>query len=59
MSEQKPKKPISFEHLGGKKVHDGAIAKKPGKPIDFSHIGGKRVDQGQRLEKPDPTTEQS
>jgi hypothetical protein len=35
-----PKQTISFEHLGGKKIHDDIVAEMPEKPIDFSHIGG-------------------
>lgn len=41
--EVKPKE-ISFEHLGGKKIHH-VVAEKTEKPIDFSHIGGKKVGQ--------------
>jgi hypothetical protein len=52
--EEKPKE-ISFEHLGGKKIHH-FVAEKMEKPIDFSHpsIGGKRVGQSiAPLEEPE------
>jgi hypothetical protein len=54
-----PKEPISFEHLGGKRIHDGAVAVRPEKPIDFSHNGGKRVDQHQPTPPEEPKGDKS
>jgi hypothetical protein len=39
---QKPKAPIDFSHIGGKKVGH-LVPVKTEKPIDFSSIGGKCV----------------
>jgi hypothetical protein len=41
--EVKPKD-ISFEHLGGKKIHH-FVAEKSAKEISFEHLGGKQVGQ--------------
>jgi hypothetical protein len=40
--EQKPTAPMSFEHLGGRKVSH-PVPVKAEKPIDFSSIGGRCV----------------
>jgi hypothetical protein len=40
--DQKPKAPISFDHIGGNKVGH-PVPVKVERPIDFSSIGGKCV----------------
>jgi hypothetical protein len=53
-NEQKPKAPIDFSHIGGKKVGHAVPS---GKPVDFSAIGGVCVRKAPKPDAPEGSKE--